>query len=79
MTLSRLIKQLQKLELQGEGRSSVGVDKPSLYDGNETFVICDVKSVEAKTINIADDDGGMAVTAKGVERTKRCIILRGGA
>lgn len=79
MTLNRLIKELQKLRANGEGRSHVAVNKESLWDGNNTFVICDVKSVEAMTVNIADDDGVMAVTSKGVERTRRCVVLKGGA
>ena len=78
MTLNRLIIELQKLQIRGEGRSFVTVDKESLWDGNDSWVICDVKSVEAKTVNIADDDGGMAVTSKGYERTKRCIVFKGG-
>ena len=77
MTLDRLIKELQKLQAVGLGRKPVSVDKDSLYDGNESYAICDVNSLRHAWVALANEDGGVAYRADGVERGGVRIILSG--
>lgn len=57
MTLNALLKKLQKLQDAGHGRLPVTVNKESLWDGNGTFVICDVDTAEVKHVEKVDEDG----------------------
>lgn len=77
MTLDALITKLQALQKKGHGRYTVVVDKESLWDGNGTFVCCNVNSLEAELINVADGDGFSAMNKDGSERMMRAIILSG--
>ncbi len=76
MTLSRLIKELQKLEAE-HGRCKVCVDKNTLYDGNETFSVCRIKSVQSQWVYNASDDGGVKYNKDGTESGSTTIVLCG--
>lgn len=77
MTLSKLIKELQKLEAKGAGRVHVGVDKSTLWDGNGTFEVCDVVSVKYKVLEMADDDGFARYTKRGRGIVRSTIVIEG--
>ncbi len=77
MTLSKLIKVLQKMEREGAGRSPVGVDKTTLWDGNGTFEVCDVVKVQFMVLDVADDDGFAKYTKRGHGITKGTVVLKG--
>jgi hypothetical protein len=77
MTLDAFIKTLEKLRDQGHGRCHVVVDKDSLWDCNGDFDICRVSEASCEIVYVGDGDGGIAYTAKGVERTTRNIVIRG--
>ena len=77
MTLNRLIKELQKLQVEGHGRWPVACDKTTLWDGNGTFEICDVVKVEAVWVTFADDDGFHVENKDGTERMVKSIVLKG--
>ena len=77
MTLSKLIKLLSALEAQGHGRKPVAVDKDSLWDGNGTFSICDVKSAEVVFVSLVDGDGFLQITKAGYERGTERVIIKG--
>ncbi len=76
MTISKLIKELQKIEKK-HGRCEALVHKESLWDGNESWAMCSINSVEFMMVNVADDDGGCAYTKAGVERLKKSVVLKG--
>ncbi len=42
MTLSRLIKNLQLLEMKHGGRVTVCVNKDTFWDGNQSWELCDL-------------------------------------
>lgn len=77
MTLNALIKQLQKLQAQGHGRSAVTVDKDSLSDGNGTWNICDINSVSEIWVRQVDGDGFGVFRYDGTEKGRTCIVLSG--
>lgn len=77
ITLSALIKQLQKLEAAGHGRAKVAVDKESFWDGNGTFQICDVTGARASVVNLSDGYGFIEVDSRGQEKCRRMIVLDG--
>lgn len=77
MTLSKFIKELQKLEKAGHGRATVGVNKRTLWDGNETFCICEVAEVDHDFVSIVDGDGFTEFNKDGTERTKSTVIIKG--
>lgn len=79
MTLSAFIKQLQKLEKAGHGRAKVTVNKPTFFDGNDTWNICEVHGAEFSLVGIVDGDGFHEHTQKGTERQSRNIVIYGGS
>lgn len=58
-------------------RTKVTVDKYTLWDGNDTFNICDVKDAEVTWVNFADGDGFTMYTKKGLERGSLQLVLKG--
>ncbi len=77
MTLSRFIKELQKIEAEGHGRAKVTCDKPSLWDGNGAFQTCNIHSVEQGWIRQVDGDGFGIENRDGSERTVNCVVIYG--
>lgn len=77
MTISKLIKELQKLQEEWGPRTVITVNKKSFWDGNGTFEICAVTKVEGALINIADGDGFHEENKDGSERMLRCVVLSG--
>lgn len=80
MTVAKLHKILSVFIAKGEGRCRVCVNKPSFRHTLEDdgCVILDVESVDIHQMPLIDPDGGMAVTARGQERTFRCLVFDGG-
>lgn len=58
-------------------RTKVTVDKYTLWDGNDTFNICDVTEAGVTWVNLADGDGFTMYTKKGVERGSLQLVLKG--
>ena len=77
MTLNKLIRELLELQSAGHGRDKVTVDKDSLWDGNDTFSICEINSASRLWIRIVDGDGAAIILKDGSEKQKRCIVLSG--
>lgn len=77
MTLNAFIKKLQKLAGAGHGRAKVTADRPTFYDGNGTWNICDVRSVKHDRVNQINGDGFHEENKDGSERTKSCIVISG--
>lgn len=77
MTLSKLIRELQKLEKAGRGRAKVAVNKRTLNDGNDTWNVCDVHSAVFEYVNNVDGDGFTIENKDGSERMTATVILRG--
>ncbi len=80
MTVARLHKLLCAMLELGQGRRPVCVNKESFYHPCEIdgAVILDVTEATAKTICIADDDGGIAYNKDGSEKTRKVLVLGGG-
>ena len=80
MTVTQLHKLLTKAIASGHGRLRVAVNKPSFTHPLEEdgCVFIDVSKAEVETVPLMDDDGGTAVTARGVERTVTFFALDGG-
>ena len=80
MTVIQLHKLLTKAIASGKGRLRVAVNKPSFTHPLEEdgCVFIDVSSTEVKTVPLMDDDGGIAVTGRGLERTVTFFALDGG-
>lgn len=76
MTLNRFIKELQKLA-KHDGRSEIVVDKSTLWDGNGTFNICSIKSVDVAMVNECDGDGFIIENKDGTERQRRKVVISG--
>lgn len=77
MTLTKFIRELQKLEAEGWGRASVAVNKDSLNDGNNTWNICEIQAVESDHIRVVDGDGFGVENKDGSERTRATVVLKG--
>lgn len=77
MTVNNLIQKLIEIRDAGGGRNRVAVDKLSLWDGNGTFNICDVHSVECEVINVVDGDGFAIVNFDGSERCRTMVVISG--
>jgi hypothetical protein len=78
VTLSSFIKKLQRLEAEGYGRAKVAVDKPTFWDGNETWHICDLKNASVQSVPIVDGDGYHEVLKNGAHKQRTMIVLGGG-
>ena len=78
MTLGKLLRTLSELHKKYGNHVSVGVDKPSLWDGNGTFEICEIKYVLDEHINECDDDGFCRQTKRGREILRHSITFSGG-
>lgn len=80
MTVSKLHKILGELVESGQGRRPVCVNKESFFSPLESdgVVILDVTEATAKTITMADDDGGTAWNADGTEKSRKVVVLGGG-
>jgi hypothetical protein len=76
MTLNKFIKELLKLQ-KHHGRSVVAVDKPTFWDGNGTFNACEVKSVDAISVNVSDGDGFTKTDRRGRECTRVNVLISG--
>lgn len=74
MTVAKLIKMLEKLP----PRAKVVVDKESLWDGNGTFTISNVESLEYEFVNLCDGDGFTEFRKDGSEKGSFQAILKGG-
>lgn len=81
MTVAKLHKILSVFLEKGEGRCRVCVNKPSFTHALEQdgCVILDVESCDIHQMPLIDEDGGTAVTARGRERTFRCLVFDGGS
>lgn len=77
MTLNKLAKMIQRLIDEGHGRENVCVDKDSLFDGNNSWSVCRIESLQSECVHVADDDGGTAINKDGSERMMQCVILKG--
>lgn len=80
MTVNKLYELLHKLVIQGHGRKSVCIDKPSFAHNleNDGCVILEVESAQVRTYNRIGDDGGHALKADGSERLITSLVLDGG-
>lgn len=77
LTVSKLIKALQKIEANGHGRCKVKVWKTTLDDGNDTFNCCEIYKVECQSINVMDGDGFHIENKDGSDRTSTVALLSG--
>lgn len=77
MTVNKLHKILGELIRKGHGRKKVAVDKPSFWDGNETFTICDVNSIEPIFVGLSDGDGFQEFDSRGGDRGSIHVVLSG--
>jgi len=75
MTLDRLKKIVDAEVARRNGRARVCVDKSSLWDGNGTFVICDLAAAKIDHIPIVDGDGFHLEYKDGTEKLRRCFVL----
>lgn len=78
MTVNALSKIIDKLKEKGLGRNNIGVDKKSLFDGNGTWQICDIKTAEYEWLPICDGDGFSKTNKNGSESIKQYLVLKGG-
>lgn len=81
MTVNRLHRILTALIGSGQGRKPVAIDKSTFRHNCESdgVVILDVEEAELMWVPLSDDDGGTAVTAKGLERGSTRLVLYGAA
>lgn len=81
MTIFQLHKRLGQLIAAGHKREQVCVSKDTFRHNCEGdgVTILPLGGIGIRTINIADDDGGIGYTKAGVERTKTVLILAGDA
>lgn len=77
LTVSKLIKLLQKIEADGYGRSQVVVDTSTLWDGNGTFNICDIAAASVTEVFQADGDGFRVENKDGSHRSSWKVALQG--
>jgi len=79
MTINRLHKILSAAIARGEGRCRVFVFKTTFSHNCESdgCVILDVDSADMEMVYLTDDDGGIAQTKRGQERTLYAMILCG--
>ena len=79
MTLNRLHKLLGELIAQGHGRREVYVDKSSFRDNRESDGVCimPVCEIDVQTYELADDDGGWALDARGCVKTRTSLVIYG--
>ncbi len=77
MQLRKLIRLLKNLERKGYGRREVLVEKDTLNDGNGCFTMCPIDGALVQSVYNADDDGGIAMTNRGVEIERDCIVIYG--
>ncbi|MFH1850993.1 MAG: hypothetical protein ABIA75_01470 [Candidatus Neomarinimicrobiota bacterium] len=77
MTIQKLHKILSELIDQGHGRKTILVNKPSLWDGNETFELCEITDTDYRWYPIVDGDGFSIENKDGMEHGKHALILIG--
>lgn len=79
ITVNRLHKMLGKVIANGHGRAPVCIDKQTFSSNLESDGCCilQVDGVEILWINLADDDGGIAMNADGTERGRTTVVLYG--
>lgn len=79
MTVTQLYRLLGALVAEGHGRRRVCIDKATFRHNceNDGVTILDVSSIEDRWVPQSDDDGGIATTAKGVERGVSRVVLYG--
>lgn len=79
MTINKLVKELQRLQEKGHGRSSVQINKASFYHPLESdgAVIMPVGSVAFMGYPIMDDDGGTATDRRGREKYSVALVIYG--
>ncbi len=79
MTIGQLHKALGKLIDNGHIRRRVCISKETFSDNRESdgCTILNVHAVEMLTVNMADDDGGTAMTKAGLEMTQLTAVLFG--
>lgn len=76
MTVKQLIKALEKVVAE-HGNVPVCVDWPEFQAwANGVGEIIDVHEVVYDEIPLVDGDGFRELTKSGVERTKRCVVLK---
>lgn len=78
MTINALSKILNQLKEKGLGRKGVTVDKKSLFDGNGTWQICDIKCAEYELLPFCDGDGFSKTNKDGTESIRQYLVLKGG-
>lgn len=80
MTINQLHKLTGKLLKEGHGRRRVAVNKRSFthpLEGDGVAYI-EVDKAIIQTVPMIDDDGGIAVTARGRERNLTYLVMDGG-
>lgn len=77
LTVNQLAKILQAEIDKGHGRRKVYIDKPTFWDGNNTFNICEVWSAEMMCVSTVDGDGFHVDNKDGSERNSMCFVLKG--
>lgn len=76
MTAKQLIKRLEKLVAE-HGNVHICVDWQAIRDScNGVFDIVDVQEADFDSVRLADGDGFTEYTKAGLERQKRCVVLR---
>lgn len=76
MTIYKLHKLLTKLIADGDGRKKVCVDKSKCNHPCEPEAgIIQITSAEIKTVEVADDEGGMKVLANGCTATRTMLVI----
>jgi len=81
VTVNVLYRMLAKLISDGRGRLPVCVSKGTFKDNREGdgCTILPVVECAVERICLADDDGDVALTKAGLEKTRLTAVLSGGA
>lgn len=77
LTVSRLIRELQKIEREGRGSVRVAVNTDTLNTGNQTWNICGLKQIKLVHVGMLDGDGFRIKNKNGIERVRLHAVLQG--
>lgn len=79
ITVTDLHKMLGKIIEKGYGRYHVAVDKTTFTDNREIdgCMILDATGIRVERVLLAGDDGGIATTKAGLERSTITAVIHG--
>ena len=81
ISVAKMHKMLGELIEKGHGRRHICVDKATFTDNRESdgVTILDVYVLKPACIEMADDDGGLALNKDGTAKTRNIVLLGGCA